>query len=337
MRTALALCLVLFVTACAAAGGPAAPMTFTTRATSALSHSLAGPAQSVYWALFAPQPEPQLEIAREPLKKSSQVHVIGGNASNMLQEASSIRFHQNLAWVLTQPNGPSASSVLLIFQLPITTSSTPLYYDTLSGALVGVHIEFDGLGNLWVSAETNDSVYEYSGDFFQEGGNITPSLTLTAGLNGPQGLAFDPNGNLYVANSGTNDIAVFAQPISNQQPYFLDGVKNPGGIGFDSHGNLFAASNNGSAGGATVKYASTHLRSGDKPTVIDPTGIAANPYGSDLAFDKAGNLYDGDCGNKAGIYSYPLATQKFTAHLAPSFYTNKGISKVGCVWGLAVR
>jgi hypothetical protein len=180
-------------------------------------------------------------------------------------------------------------------------------------------------------------VYEYSGNFLQEGGNFTPSLTLTAGLNSPQGLAFDPNGNLYVANSGANNIAVFVQPISNQQPYFLAGINNPGGVAFDSHGNLFAASNDGSTGGAIVKYASAHLRSGDKPTVIDSTGIAANPYGSDLAFDSAGNLYDGDCGNSAGIYSYALAKQKFTSHLAPSFYTNKGISKAGCVWGLAIH
>jgi hypothetical protein len=138
VRTALSLCLVVLATACASPGGaPGAPMTFAPGASSAPLRSigpLAGVAQNVYWALFAPQPAPQLEIAREPLKKSSRVHVIGGSGNNVLQEASSVRFHQNFAWILTQPNGSTAASVLLIFQLPITKSSTPLYYDTLGGA-----------------------------------------------------------------------------------------------------------------------------------------------------------------------------------------------------------
>lgn len=306
------------------------------------SHDLAsaGPGaatQKAYWALFAPQPGPQLEDSVTPLLGSNRFQTIFGSTSNLLQEASSIRISSgNLAWVLTQPNGPTAPSVLLIFQLPLTASSVPLYSDTLEGALVGLHIEFDSHGNLWVSSQGNQSVFEYAGDFFQQGGSITPSLVLTVGLNDPNGLAFDLNGNLYVANAGSNDIAVFAQPISNQQPFFLNGVKNPGGITFDSHGNLFAASNNG-AKGSIVKYFKDHLRSGDKPGVVDATGINANPFGSDLAFDAAGNLYDGDCGNTAGIYTYPLATQKFSSTLAPSFYTNRSILKIGCVWGLAIH
>jgi DNA-binding beta-propeller fold protein YncE len=305
--------------------------------TTAAAAAAAGAAkQKVYWALFAAQPQPQLEIAAEPLTKKSHVQLINGSSGNMLQEASSIRFSQNFAWVLTQPDGSSAPSVLLIFSLPLTPSSKPLYYDTLEGALVGVHIQFDKHNNLWASAGGNNSVYEYSGDLLQQGGDLTPSLTLTAGLNGPQGLAFDPNGNLYIANGSDNDVAVFAQPIENKQPYYLDGINGPGGLAFDAHGNLYAASNNG-ATGAMAQYASGHLRSGDKPSVVDSTGIKANPYGSDLAFDHAGNLYDGDCGGTAGIYAYPLAGKKFSSKLAPAFYTNKGILSVGCVWGLAIH
>jgi hypothetical protein len=89
--------------------------------------------------------------------------------------------------------------------------------------------------------------------------------------------------------------------------------------------------------GTMLKYDSGHLRSGDKPNVVDPTGINAGPYGSDLAFDWAGNLCDGDCGSTAGIYTYPLSTQKFTTKLAPTFYTNDTISRFGCVWGLALH
>ena len=199
-----------------------------------------------------------------------------------------------------------------------------------------MHIQFDSHNNLWASSIGSTSVYEYSGDLLQEGGDITPSLTLTAGLDGPTGIAFDKNGNLYVANGGGNDVAVFAQPIQNQQPYYLKGITNPGGIAFDKSGNLYAASN-GASTGAIAQYASGHLHSGDKPSVVDRKGIKAGPYGSDLQFDSAGNMYDGDCGGTAGIYTYPLASKKFTSKLAPAFYTNKGILNVGCVWGLAIN
>ena len=335
MRYIATLFLVLLATACASirdvaiAPGPAHLQTLTFPDAAK---------QKLYWALFAPQPNPQLEFSVTPLSKNNGLQKILGSPGNMLQEASTIRFSSgNLAWVLTQPNGPNASDVLLIFQLPITQSSTPLYYDTLEGSLVGVHMEFDSHGNLWLSSNGNNAVYEYTGDFLMQGGDIVPSLTLNVGLDNPQGLAFDPNGNLYVANADSNQIAVFAQPISNEQPYYLVGLNNPGGLAFDARGNLFASSNNGANGGAIVKYSNAHLRSGDKPAVVDKTGISPNPFGSDLAFDPAGNLYDGDCGNTAGIYSYPIATQRFTKTLAPTFFTTKQILQIGCVWGLAIH
>jgi hypothetical protein len=77
----------------------------------------------------------------------------------------------------------------------------------------------------------------------------------------------------------------------------LKGAAGPAGLAFDGNGNLFVSIN--AATGAIAEYASDQLKSGDKPSVIDSTGIAANPYGADLAFDAAGNLYDADCGDTA--------------------------------------
>jgi len=95
-------------------------------------------------------------------------------------------------------------------------------------------------------------------------------------------------------------------------------------------------SSNG-ATGAIAEYASDHLKSGNAPTIVDPKGLAGSPYGADLNFDAAGNLYDGDCSSTPGIYSYPTATKKFSSSLAPSFYTNDTITMIGCVWGVAVH
>ncbi len=123
---------------------------------------------------------------------------------------------------------------------------------------------------------------EYSGDFFLEGGNIAPALTLTAGLNGPQGVGFDQNGNLYVANGGTNQIAVFAQPIQNQQPCYLEGADNAGALAFDAKGNLFAASNDGSAGSIRVPTApiSVSTRRAVSTTATAETRPASTPIRS---------------------------------------------------------
>ncbi|HVN69875.1 MAG TPA: hypothetical protein VMU38_09530 [Candidatus Binatia bacterium] len=297
--------------------------------------------ESAYWTFFSNQQQPELETAAVPLTKKSKVKNINGNSKNMLRDACCIRFYQNQAYVLGNTSGSSQPNTLWIFELPLTTASKVQYYDTLEGESFAVHMEFDAHGNLWVSSlgyeRGTPEVTEYAaGSFFQEGGSISPSLTLTDGLDGPQGLGFDKNGRLYVANANSNEIAVFAQPIQNQQPYYLEGIESPGGIAFDAHGNLFAASNDGSTG-AMAEYKSDHLHAGDKPNVIDPQGINASPYGSDLAFDGAGNLYDGDCGDTAGIYEWPLSTAKFSKTLAPSFYTNATILQNGCAWGLAIR
>lgn len=299
-----------------------------------------GTSQSVYWTFFSNHATEQLQIAAEPLKTHSHVDDVNGTSGNMLYNTCCVRFYKGFAWILTGPYGSGGSNQLLIFRLPLTTKSTPLYYDYLDEATFGVHMEFDAHGNLWVSflgyQRGVNTVNEYAGDFFQQNGVLEPSLSLTTGISGPQGLAFDPNGNLYVADGTSNDIAVFAQPIQNSQPYYLQGVTGPGGLAFDGQGNLYAFSNAGSSG-ALVRYNRGHMRSGDKPNVVDPNGLQNSPYGSDLAFDKAGNLLDADCGNTAGIYTYPLATQKFTSTLSPSFYTNKVILENGCSWNLALH
>ena len=89
----------------------------------------------------------------------------------------------------------------------------------------------------------------------------------------------------------------------------------PGGLTFDTSGSLYVASDEGSTG-AVVEYKSTDLDSGDKPNVVDATGINASPYGSDLQFEKTGDRYDGDAGivpesprtSGACVFNKPLGT-----------------------------
>ncbi|MBV8068246.1 MAG: hypothetical protein JO113_09755 [Candidatus Eremiobacteraeota bacterium] len=323
-----------------ALAGCASPPT-TPALTGGAAESAARAKHGIYWTFFSNQTNPQLQTASLPLSKRTKPANILGDARDMLKDVCCVRIYQGMIWVLAAPSGSANPNELLIFRSPLKTRDFPLYYDTLESSNFAVHLEFDGHGNLWVSSlgtnRANPAVYEYAaGSFFQQGAVLAPALTLNTGLTGPQGLGFDNNGNLYVADSKAGQIAVFEQPIQNQQPYYLEGISNPGGLVFDNRGNLFAASNIG-ATGAIVEYPSTDLHSGDKPKVVDTRGIKANPYGSDLEFDSAGNLYDGDCGNSAGIYAYALSLHKFRSRLAPSFYTNSTISMNGCVWSIAIQ
>jgi hypothetical protein len=295
--------------------------------------------RKAYWTLFYAQPNPQVQIAKLPLKSLSKVTNVNGNGTNRLVCANAIRFVGSKLWIMNlSPCHASDSSIAQVYSLPLSASSKPDYAFILSGPMDADHMAFDKAGNLWVPSAGNSTVYEYTGPFTSSG-TLQPATTLTLGLNIPQGLGFDSKGNLYVANTGTTTgkhaITVFKAPISNRTPYFLKGVIAPSGLAFDAKGNLYVSSN--AATGSIAEYASNHLKSGAAPTVVDSTGLAANPYGADLNFDSTGNLFDADCSSTPGIYSYPTATKKFSSTLAPSFYTNSTIQTIGCVWGIAAH
>jgi sugar lactone lactonase YvrE len=78
-------------------------------------------------------------------------------------------------------------------------------------------IRFDSTGNLWAdNAGSQSSVVEFAKADLGVTGSPTPAVTLSpttdkgnATLAGPNGLAFDPAGNLSVVNSATSSIATF--------------------------------------------------------------------------------------------------------------------------------
>ena len=294
---------------------------------------------SVYWSLFYAGANPQVEIAKAPLKSKSKVTDIDGNSHNLLVCANAMRFVGSKLWIMNlSPCHGSGESIVQVYSLPLKAYSAPELTFILTGPMDADHMTFDASGNLWVPSYNTNTVYEYEGPFTSSG-TLSPAITLTHGFNIPQGLGFDSKGNLYVANTGTtngkNAITVYKAPISDRKPYYLKGVISPSGLTFDKNGNLFASSNGTT--GAIAEYASDHLKSGSTPSIVDSTGLASSPYGADLNFDAAGNLYDADCGSTPGIYSYPTATKKFSSSLKPAFYTNDTITTIGCVWGIAVH
>jgi sugar lactone lactonase YvrE len=108
-----------------------------------------------------------------------------------------------------------------------------------------------------------------------------------AGLNGPQGIAFDSHGNLYVANSN-NTILEFSPTGASLGIFTNSGLSGPVNIVFDSSGNLYAANYNSNS---VEKFSPAGAN----------LGVFAQPNSGawGLAFDSGGNLCVSDKGNNS--------------------------------------
>lgn len=215
------------------------------------------------------------------------------------------------------------------------TTSTGL--DTPNG------LAFDSSGNLWVTDSSNNRVLEYKApfttgeaaslvlgqpDFTTSGDTVTNSSSL----NSPYGLAFDPSGNLWVADLLNGRVLEYKAPFSNHEaaslvigePSFTAandevskaGLNAPNSVAFDSSGNLWVAD-----GHRVLEYAapfSTHEAASmvigqnnyvNSSTVTTPTGMNG-PSG--IAFDSSGNLWVSDRLNNR-VLSYPKPFSTFEA------------------------
>jgi uncharacterized protein (TIGR03437 family) len=202
-------------------------------------------------------------------------------------------------------NGPATSGVL----------STP------KGVVV------DGSGNLYIADFGNGRVRKVSGSIittYAGGGSFTVGAgagiaATTALLNGPNGLALDPSGNLYVSD-GANALqgAVYKVSTSGTMTVVAGGASNnllnggygdggqattaalsmPSGLALDTAGNLYISD----AGESRVrKVAPTGVITtfaGSNVQTYNGDGGPANAAGLSQAFgvaaDSSGNVYIAD-------------------------------------------
>jgi DNA-binding beta-propeller fold protein YncE len=159
----------------------------------------------------------------------------------------------------------------------------------------------DGVGTLTIASGAavnsanggNSSVTLRGADMdVQPGSSVSASspsvstfIPATFGLSGPTFSAFDNQGNLYVADSGTNAVSKIT-PQGAVSVFASSGLNDPYGLAFDAAGNLYVAND----GNSTVSkvtpqgVVSTFVSSG----ISEPTG---------LAFDASGNLYVANLSN----------------------------------------
>jgi uncharacterized protein (TIGR03437 family) len=197
-------------------------------------------------------------------------------------------------------------------------------------------------GNLYVADVANNRVVRFLAPF-DNPGRIEPDAvygqanfttrnagaTAATSLNQPRGLAFDPSGNLWVADTGYHRVLRFAAASLNNaapvaadlvigQKDFLTGAANGGGnpsasvfdtpvgLAFDPSGNLYvadfrnarvlrftAAAAAGANAAATAVWGQANFSARGVPTQASGSFIAG-PEG--IAVDGNGNLYVADLG-----------------------------------------
>jgi sugar lactone lactonase YvrE len=202
---------------------------------------------------------------------------------------------------------------------PVTLTVTA----SVSGAPpVSTKVSVTTVQELWVGSNGTQSLLGFA---------IIPGTAPTqvddisdpAHINFPTGLAFDANGNLWVAERNENTITEYTPPFlqtSTPSVIITNGDPGPTSVAFDAAGNLWAPTFNTIPNGTIVEY-TPPFGSSSAPATTITTGLTNNiPTG--LAFDANGNawiaeLVAGNTSSAVAEFSQPLTSTSSPSVMIP--------------------
>jgi sugar lactone lactonase YvrE len=170
---------------------------------------------------------------------------------------------------------------------------------------------FGSSGGLWLGNSalfSAPSVVEIAAGDLGTSGEPTPAVVLTPSaqvLDGPEGMAVDTSGDLWVANivNGTLDEFTSAQLATSGNPTPVEtitGLDDPQSLAFDAHGDLWVSNcgdfcaGSGATGASIAEFTPSQLATGGSVTPQVTLTGSATP--GDLAFDGSGDLWVTGCG-----------------------------------------
>jgi len=282
----------------------------------------------------------QLSSSGSPTPNMSSSTAAPGAASN----AMAFDGHGNL-WMIA-----ASSNQIMEYSAGQLTSSTPAATITINDAN-GVQINgiaFDAQGNLWLANYYWCDIDELSASqLASANGSVTrtPVMILngcgsSATVTGPNGLAFDANGNLWVADIDSSDVyeypanvltgtgAVTSEPVFQTRP----GIPAQY-LAFDGGGNLWISGSN-----QVVRLSSAQLASGGSSSPANATpSVSVTVTGASfegVAFDDSGDLWAVDNTNSA-VVELSATQLASSATVTPTTRVGATNGSLSAPWSLA--
>jgi uncharacterized protein (TIGR03437 family) len=150
-------------------------------------------------------------------------------------------------------------------------------------------VALDGLGNLYIVDRTNDVIREVNtnGTITTIAGTGEPGysgegVALNAELNFPGGIAVDPSGNVYVADTGNNRIRLLQPPAP--------AISSNGVVNAASYATAVAPGSLASVFGANFGTSTGSASSLPLPTSLQNVSVSVNGRAAPLVYVGAGQI-----------------------------------------------
>jgi hypothetical protein len=179
-----------------------------------------------------------------------------------------------------------------IYKAPYSSASVPAVTFTPASLRHPRQIAWDGIGNLWVSDDLANRVYEFRPPF---SGSTKPAAANSAAME-PVGLAIDTvHRSMFIGDEGGSRacaatpcrVLVLRAPYTGAAVATIPlGNSTPAALAVDRRGRLFVGIENGSSKGRIIVYAPPFVTGQQAAFTLNAgDGVMS------LAFDPAQNLY----------------------------------------------